>query len=583
MNATSLAGLFLAFLAVGCASTSHASNEPPADLILHNGKIVTVDKAFTVASAIAVRDGKIIAVGADAKVLASRGDKTQVIDLAGKSVMPGLIDSHVHPRAAMYEFDHEVPEMQTIADVLGYVRDRAAKLGEGKWVELSQVFITRLKEQRYPTRAELDEAAPKNPVIFSTGPDASLNSLALKLSGIDKDWKVSDSGPGYAEKDASTGEPTGILRGCTRYVKAKSPDKSPTAEDTYRRTLELFHDYNANGITAIADRAADTSSITRYTKMRDSGDLPLRISISYHVNTIGEMAKIQDNIRKLADHPLRKEDPMLRLVGIKTFLDGGMLTGSAYLRQPWGVSKIYSITDPDYRGVRLIPEGRLYPLVKAAAEAGLQFTAHSVGDGAVQALCDAYEQAEKELGEEKVRATRPCITHCNFMGEDLVKRLPKLGVVADIQPIWLWMDARTLNAQFGNDRLRWFQPLKSLFEAGAIVGGGSDHMQKIGSRRAVNPYDPWLGMWITMTRQARWFEGSLHPEEELSREQAIRFYTINNAYITFREKETGSLEVGKLADMIIVDRDVMKCPIDDFKETKVLTTYLGGKKVFERK
>ena len=135
----------------------------------------------------------------------------------------------------MTEFDHEVPEMESIDDVLAYVKARAKAVGEGKWVEVSQVFITRLKEQRYPTRQELDEAAPKNPVVFSTGPDASLNTLALKLSGIDRDFKVTDGGPGYAEKDPATGEPTGILRGCTRYVKAEPtgeagrPKKTATA------------------------------------------------------------------------------------------------------------------------------------------------------------------------------------------------------------------------------------------------------------------------------------------------------------------------------------------------------------------
>jgi len=497
--------------------------------------------------------------------------------------MPGLIDSHVHPRAAMFEFDHDVPAMESIADVLAYVKDRAAKLGEGKWVSVSQVFITRLKEQRYPTRAELDEAAPKNPVLFSTGPDASLNTLALQLSGIDKDWKVTDGGPGYAEKDSATGEPTGILRGCTRFVKSQSSAKKATEQDTYRRTIELFRDYNANGITAVADRSADQGAIGRYTKMRDAGELPVRMSLSFHIATIGELPAIQDRIRKLADHPLRQDDPMLKLVGIKTFLDGGMLTGSAYMRKPWGVSKIYSITDPDYRGVLLIPKERVYPLVQAAVESGLQFTAHSVGDGAVETLIEAYEQAGKAYGPEKVKATRPCITHSNFMGEDLVKRMPPLGIVADIQPVWLYLDTRTLQAQFGYDRLRYFQPLKSLFEAGAIAGGGSDHMQKIGAMRAVNHYDPFLGMWVTVTRKAKWHDGRLHPEEALSREQMIRFYTSNSAHVIHRDHQIGSLEPGKMADLIILDRDLLICPEDDIRETKVLKTYLGGKVVYEKK
>ena len=219
------------------------------DLIAYHGKIVTVDAKFTVAEAVAVKDGKIVAVGSDEAVVATKGAATTLIDLDGRTVLPGLIDSHVHPGAAMTEFDHEIPEMESIADVLAYVRTRAAAVGEGKWVEVSQVFITRLKEQRYPTRAELDEAAPKNPVVFSTGPDASLNTLAMKLSGIDKGFKVDDGGPGFAETDPATGEPTGVLRGCTRYVKAEPAERKPAEEDTYRRTLELFKDYNANGLT----------------------------------------------------------------------------------------------------------------------------------------------------------------------------------------------------------------------------------------------------------------------------------------------------------------------------------------------
>jgi predicted amidohydrolase YtcJ len=137
-----------------------------------------------------------------------------------------LIDSHVHPEAAMTEFDHPIPRMESIADVLAYVKQRAQILKEGDWIELRQIFITRLREQRYPTRVELDEAAPKHPVLFATGPDASLNSLALKLSGIDKDFKIVDGGPGQIEKDPQSGAPTGILRGCTRYVKVRRPRRA---------------------------------------------------------------------------------------------------------------------------------------------------------------------------------------------------------------------------------------------------------------------------------------------------------------------------------------------------------------------
>jgi predicted amidohydrolase YtcJ len=582
-RAASLRHIALFTLLVISTALSHAVSADAPDLIVHHAKIVTADPQFSLRQAMAIKDGRIISLGTDEQILANKGPNTQLLDGQGHTLLPGLIDSHVHPSAAaMIEFDHPIPEMESIDDVLAYVKDRAKAVGEGNWIVIEQVFITRLKEQRYPTRDELDAAAPKNPVLFSTGPDASLNTLALTLSGIDKDFHVTDGGPGFAEKDATTNDPTGILRGCTRYVKSKSADKSPTEEDRYRRTIELFKDYNATGLTTVCDRAAEPDAIARHIKMRDAKDLTVRLAISEHVATIGSLESIEHHIHQIGQSPLRKDDPMLRLIGIKTFLDGGMLTGSAYMLEPWGVSKIYSIKDPTYRGVLLIPAPRVFPIAKAAAEAGLQFTAHSVGDGAVRLLLDTYEQLEKELPPGALQATRPCITHCNFVDPADIPRFHHLGVIADVQPVWLYLDARTLDAQFHNDRLSRFQPLHDLFDAGAIIGGGSDHMQKIGARRAINSYDPFLGMATTVTRNARWFDHPLHPEEALSREQMIRMYTINNAYLLFKEHQVGSLEVGKFADFILIDTDVLTCPAEKIAETKVLKTYLGGKQVFGR-
>jgi predicted amidohydrolase YtcJ len=166
------------------------------------------------------------------------------------------------------------------------------------------------------------------------------------------------------------------------------------------------------------------------------------------------------------------------------------------------------------------------------------------------------------------------------MSREAIETAARLGVVVDIQPAWLYLDTRTLVAQFGSDRLRYFQPLRSLFEAGVTAGGGSDHMQKIGSLRSINPYNPFLGMWVTITRRAKGYDGQLHPEEALSREQAIRFYTINNARLLFLEDRIGSLEAGKQADFVIIDRDILTCPEDQIRETRALATYLDGKRVF---
>jgi predicted amidohydrolase YtcJ len=508
-RASSRLARLLLSLGLCCAATG----ADEADLILHHGKIVTVDREFSVRQALAVKGDRLLRVGTDEEVLKTRGPRTTMVDLGDKMVLPGLIDSHTHPTGAcMTEFDHPVPEMETIRDVLDYVRSRASALGPGKWIVVRQVFITRLREHRYPTRDELDRAAPDNPVLFSTGPDASLNSLALKLSGIDKDFRP--EGPGKVEKDPRTGEPTGILRNLTRYVKVAPSERRPTEQDQDRRLLELFKDYNSVGITAVIDRSASDGAIDRYRRLHEAGALTVRLGISRHVDNLGPLDKILAEIRRTAEHPLRRGGPRLRIVGIKAFLDGGMLTGSAYMREPWGVSQIYAIDDPDYRGVLFIPRERLVPMVRAAVESGLQFTAHSVGDGAVHALLDAYEEVNKY---NPVAPTRPCVTHSNFMSREAIAKAARLGAVVDIQPAWLYLDTRTLAAQFGDNRLRYFQPLHSLFAAGVIAGGGSDHMQKIGSLRSINPYNPFLGMWIAISRRAKGYEGRLHSEEALTR------------------------------------------------------------------
>jgi predicted amidohydrolase YtcJ len=303
----------------------------------------------------------------------------------------------------------------------------------------------------------------------------------------------------------------------------------------------------------------------------------VRVSASRHLESIGSLAAIQESIRQVSQDPLFKErDDWFRIIGIKMFLDGGMLTGSAYMRQPWGVSDIYSIRDPDYHGVLFIPHARLVPMVRTAVECGLQFTAHSVGDGAVHALLDAYAEVDRDL---PVRKTRPCISHSNFMSKEAVERAARLGVLVDIQPAWLYLDTHTLVKQFGYERLRYFQPLRSLFEAGAVAGGGSDHMQKIGASRSINLYNPFLGMATAITRKGKRYPGALHPEEALTREQAIRFYTINNARVLNCDDRLGSLEPGKLADFVMIDTDLVTCPAEKIAEARALRTYVGGRLV----
>lgn len=567
-------------VAVFLGATVMLFAQPAApDLIFHGGKILTVDASFAVHEAFAVRDGRIVAVGASNTIRALAGPGTSQHDLRGRTVLPGLIDSHVHaPAAAMFEFDHEIPSMETIQQVLDYIATRTKVVPEGEWIQVQQVFITRLKEARYPTRAELDATAPKHPVAFRTGPDVMLNTLALQKCGFDRNWTVQDGGPGYLEKDAS-GELNGLTRGIGRYIKIGARSRTATEADHLARLQTLMRDYNQAGFTAVADRGANPESMKRYQTLRDRGDLSVRVTLSYTLPQVGSMELILGAIDQVAANPLRKDDGWLHLIGTKAFIDGGMLTGSAYMLKPWGRNENYGIRDDAYRGVLNIPPDRLLEMVRRVAKHGMQFTAHAQGDGAGATLLEAYEQVNREI---PLRELRMGITHSSFMTKEAVEKSARLGVVLDIQPAWLYLDARTLVNQFGYDRLRYFHPLKSIFAAGGVTGGGSDHMLKIGDLRAINFYNPFLAMWTTMTRRAKWYDGQLHPEEALSRRQAIEFYTRANAHLIFWEKEIGSLEQGKRADFIVVDRDLLTCPEDDIKDTRVLQTWVEGRKVFER-
>jgi predicted amidohydrolase YtcJ len=577
--------------------------EEPPDLLLHSGKIVTVDGSFSIAQALAVRDGKIVAVGTNEAVRRLAGPQTRQIDLEGGTVLPGLIDSHTHPvAAALHEFDHPIPEMDTIADVLAYLAARAAVVPEGEWITLRQVFITRLRDQRYPTRRELDQVAPRHPVMFATGPDAALNSLALQESGITRETTVTDGGPGQIEKDPQTGELTGILRSCTRLAKPRGGARGATTAEQRDRLKQLLADYNRVGLTSITDKDASEAEYALFRELHEAGELTCRVYLHASIDAQQPVEELARQFARIAEDPGHTWNPWIWRRGVKCYLDGGMLTGSAYLRQPWGVSRIYSITDPEYRGLRYIDPEKLVELVRLSVKHDLQFTAHSVGDGAVHTLLDAYGRVNDELrqrgdggaavptdsrpgaGPERstapIAACRFSLTHANFQSREAVAQMRDLGVVCDLQPAWLWLDGATLRTQFGDSRLEYFQPYRSLFDAGVMVGGGSDHMQKIGSFRSVKPYNPFLGMWITLARQPRRGGEPLHPEQKLTRPEALRLYTIHNAWLTFEERLKGSLEPGKLADFILLDRDILTCPEEQIPKIQVRRTWVGGRVVW---
>jgi predicted amidohydrolase YtcJ len=299
--------------------------------------------------AFAVLGDRIVATGTNAEVRALAKNNTRQIDLQGKTVMPGIVDSHTHPvPAAMYELDHEIPTMETIADVLAYFRSRAQVVPKGEWIGLQQAFITRLREKRYPTRAELDAAMPEHPAFMRTGPDAMVNSLGLAKLGITRDsGDHPGSGHGVIFRDPKTQEPTGMLRNVTSVGHFLVTSTGITQETRKARLKQQMSAYNSVGITTIADRNATEDDLALYSALKDDGDLTCRVYVNQAVAATLTPDEIEARVTAIANTPLATKNNLLWVGGVKMFLDGGMLTGSARMVEPWGTSPIYGITDPE--------------------------------------------------------------------------------------------------------------------------------------------------------------------------------------------------------------------------------------------
>jgi predicted amidohydrolase YtcJ len=574
--------LLLAVLLLPGAHLTAADPEP-ADLIVHHARVVTLDGKSTIAEAVAVKDGRIVAVGEDKTVLKLKGPKTKTIDAGGQTVLPGLYDSHVHPvGAASSELGGPLANPKSLKESFAFIRKMVKKTPEGEWIVLRYAFPTRLDEARFPTRAELDEVAPKHPVLFHAGPAGMVNSMALKVSGITRETKNPSNG--VIVRDPKTGEATGMIRNAYSVLKGV-PGEGARFSAAERRdgVKKLFHLYNEQGLTSIADRNAGRGDLDLYLDLKKRGELTVRINVARSFNPYGTRDEVVRRLEELPGKdnlggPTGAGDDMVRIGPIKLFLDGGMLNGTAYMRQPWPRGETYQITETDYRGLLFIKPDQLKMVIGEGAKRKWQMTAHTAGEGAMDVLLDAYEAVNRET---PIKDLRMCITHANFPSQNNLERCKALGVCADVQPAWLYKDGTTILNYLGEKRVRWFQPYKTWMEY-TTIGGGSDHMLRFDSLDSTNPWNPWLAIWVTLTRKTE--RGTiLIPDERLTREQALRLYTINNAYLHHEEKTKGTLEVGKLADLIVIDRDVMTCPVDDVRQTKVLYTIVGGKVVYERK
>jgi predicted amidohydrolase YtcJ len=560
----------LLMVAVAALSAPTPGFAADADLILHSGKIITADATFSIAEAVAVKDGRIVAVGRTSDVLArERGVKTQVIDLKGQTVLPGLTDTHMHPLgAALSEHNTPFALLRSFADIQNYIREQVKKTPKGEWIQVPKTFPGRLTELRMPDRAVLD-ATTDHPVFYDASYASAVNTYALRMSGITRD--TTDPTGARIVKDAK-GEPTGILVGrATGLLKNPPRDRSFTEQQRLDALAQMLQRYSAAGLTSIGDRGTSAEAFAMYNVLKKQNRLPVRVVMTARLR-LEEIAR--------STWTTGQGDEWVKWGSFKVGLDGGMNAGTAYMREPYGPfgAQLYGIDDPNNRGnINFTPDA-LLNIMRAAYNKGWQLSAHSQGGGAVDALMNTFEALNKE---KPIAPTRSHWIHASFQSADSIARAKKLGVLVDVQPDWLHFDGFSLSKVMSKEAMRYFIPLRSLVNAGVVVAGGSDHMVGWDKNTAINAYNPFLGMWIAITRKTT--QGVvIHPEERLTREEALRMYTTWAAYLQHSEKDRGSIEVGKLGDLVVIDRDYLTCPEDDIRRIESVMTIVGGRAVYSR-
>jgi predicted amidohydrolase YtcJ len=371
----------------------------PADLIVLHGKILTVDAKFSQAQAVAIRDGLFVAVGPDAEIEKFRGPKTRVIDAAQKTVLPGLIDGHVHALGvARGEATQPFRELNSIAEIQQWVREQAAALPEGTWITTPRVDVTRLRERRFPTRAELDAPAPAQPVVLSwqyaSRQVQIVNSAALRAAKITRE--TPDPAGGKIVRDEH-GEPTGVLEDPKGLLAKFLVAPLPEPEAVVEALTKVHHAYNAVGITSIGERRTNVDGWRTYQQLKQAGKLSVRANLTIGMGGDGTIGGTEKFIHGLP-FKFAEGDDWVRVGPLKIGVDGGVLYGTAYLREPWGLQAkaLYGITDPAYRGSLQNSPEKIRDMICTAHRLGWQMSSHVTGDAGVDVVLDAVEAAKAE-------------------------------------------------------------------------------------------------------------------------------------------------------------------------------------------
>jgi predicted amidohydrolase YtcJ len=527
-----------------------------ADLVLFNGRVFTVEKSMPWAEAVAVRDGKFIAVGADVEIKKLIGKDTQTIDLQGKLVLPGFNDAHLHfANGGLYLLGIDLRPARDEKEFVSILKDYIRKLPAGEWVTGGNWDHENWPSKKHPRKEMIDAVTADHPVLVSRldGHMALANSLALKLAGINRDTPNPQGGE--IVKDKKTGEPSGILRdnACDLVAALIPPLTRARREQAVRAAIRHAQEL---GVTSVQDNSS-REDLEIYQDLLKKGELGVRVNAWRDSSCIADFSRIGIGAAF--------GGPFLRLGTIKIFVDGSMGAGTALFFEPYA-------DDPSTCGLSIYKENELNALVLAVDKAGLQIAAHAIGDKANAWILNALAQARLENG---VRDSRHRVEHSQVVRPEDVARFRELAVIASIQPSHCIDDMRWAEKRIGarvHDAYRFASFLKS------------DVHLAFGTDWSVEPLDPRLGLYAAVSRElpAGGPAGGWHPDEKLSLAEAIENYTLGSAYAEFQEKVKGSIAPGKWADLAVMEKNLFEIPKKDILNTAVAMTILAGKIIYKK-
>ena len=542
----------------------NATSFDAADLVFINGNIYTVNAKQPHAEAVAVKGDRIVFVGANAAVKKYEGANTRVVDLHGATMVPGMTDAHYHfIGVGQREMNLNLEGLTNLEDFLAKVKERVDRAKPGEWVTGRGWIETFWKPPVFPTRWDLDKISPNNPVFLTRadGHGAVANSAALKIGGVTKDSK--DPFGGQILRDKQTGEPVGMLLDnaqgfVSRYIPAPTQAEIEQAIIlANKRSIEL-------GLTQVQDPGGSYRDVDLYKKLYGEGKLKLRIYKA--VYGPGPEAK-----RLLSEGPIIEAfGDRLNVRTIKVVSDGALGSRGAALLEAYSDA-------PDSKGFLRVKEEDLLPMLKEALQKGIQVQTHAIGDYANRFILDEYEKALNAVpkSERKIAEPRWRDEHSQIVNPIDIPRFAKLGIIPSMQASHAIGDLHFAPSRLGMKRLEGAYAWQSFIKSGVIVPGGSDAPVERG--------EPMIEFYAAVARKdIRGFSGEgWHPEEKVTREQALKMLTIWPAYAAFEEDVRGSIEVGKLADLTILSADIMKIPEMEILKTHCVMTVIGGEVVYE--